>query len=232
MKILFATDIHGDGKLVDKLVELGMKEDVKAVMIGGDLSPGFDVFVQRMFIEFYLLPKLDKLTNAGKQVFIQMGNDDFGINMDVLESAEKRGEVSLIHRKAHSMDSLFVAGYSCVNPSPFIFKEWERKEKDIAKDLEELRKSVDPKKTIFVFHAPPYNTKLDVLHTGDHVGSTSIREFIEKTQPLLTLHGHIHESSRMSGSFQDRIGKTLCINPGNDSIAVIDLEKMKAEIIQ
>jgi Icc-related predicted phosphoesterase len=38
--------------------------------------------------------------------------------------------------------------------------------------------------------------------------------FIERQQPYLTLHGHIHESSEISGQYWDRIGKTLCINPG------------------
>lgn len=43
------------------------------------------------------------------------------------------------------------------------------------------------------------------------VGSTAVREFVEKTQPLLGLHGHVHE-----GRGTTKIGRTLCINPGSD----------------
>ena len=64
-------------------------------------------------------------------------------------------------------------------------------------------------------HAPPFNTKLDIISSGIHVGSKAIRNFIEKEQPYLTLHGHIHESPKMSGSYVDNIGKTICINLGS-----------------
>ena len=70
------------------------------------------------------------------------------------------------------------------------------------------------KKTVYVMHAPPFQTNLDVLYDGRPVGSRAIRQFIEKTQPYLTLHGHIHEAPSRSGSYQDKIGHTVCINPG------------------
>lgn len=46
------------------------------------------------------------------------------------------------------------------------------------------------------------------------MGSRSIRRFIETFQPLMTLHGHIHEAPRLSGNYAQWIGRTLCINPG------------------
>jgi Icc-related predicted phosphoesterase len=55
-----------------------------------------------------------------------------------------------------------------------------------------------------------------VLFDGRHIGSKAVRTWIEKTQPLLTLHGHIHESPKLSRSFVDRIGSTSVINPGCD----------------
>jgi Icc-related predicted phosphoesterase len=69
-------------------------------------------------------------------------------------------------------------------------------------------------RTIAVMHCPPYDTRCDVLFNGQHIGSRAIRRWIERTQPLLTLHGHIHESPKMSGSFADRLGKTVVVNPG------------------
>lgn len=71
---------------------------------------------------------------------------------------------------------------------------------------------------IFVAHSPPYDTPLDVLANGSHVGSRSIRKFIEtwteKEMLIASLHGHIHEAPFHSGSIQTRIGSALCLNPG------------------
>jgi Icc-related predicted phosphoesterase len=72
----------------------------------------------------------------------------------------------------------------------------------------------NPAGTIYVFHSPPYATALDRLADGRAVGSRAVRAFIEEYQPPLTLHGHIHESPMVSGSYAERIGRTLCVNPG------------------
>lgn len=108
----------------------------------------------------------------------------------------------------------------------------EKESGTINEDLEKLKSLSNPKKTVYVIHAPPFNTKLDIITTGAHVGSASIRHFIEEEQPLLTLHGHIHESPKMSGSWKDKIGKTLCINVGSSypedkaNCAVINLDNL------
>jgi Icc-related predicted phosphoesterase len=66
-----------------------------------------------------------------------------------------------------------------------------------------------PEKFILVTHQPPYQTTTDKAMKLVHTGSRAIREFIERTQPVLCLCGHIHESAGT-----DRIGNTLIINPG------------------
>lgn len=69
----------------------------------------------------------------------------------------------------------------------------------------------------FVAHAPPYDTRLDRLPGIDHpVGSRAIRTFIEAHAPACGLHGHIHESPQVTGDYMDRIGATLCVNPGQN----------------
>lgn len=73
----------------------------------------------------------------------------------------------------------------------------------------------DPGRTICIFHCPPHDTGLDTLHNGKPIGSRSIRALLEKEQPLLSLHGHIHEAPYMSGMYQTRIGKTIAANPGH-----------------
>lgn len=65
---------------------------------------------------------------------------------------------------------------------------------------------------IFVPHAPPYGTKLDIIHLGIHVGSTSVREFIEDHSPDAVICGHIHE-----GRGTDSIDTTTIVNCGQAS---------------
>lgn len=89
----------------------------------------------------------------------------------------------------------------------------------IQHDIEVLTDGFDPEKSIFLFHSPPYQTNLDRAaldgKTFEHVpldvnvGSIAIRRFIEENQPLLTLHGHIHESSEITGHWSDKIGNTI-----------------------
>jgi Icc-related predicted phosphoesterase len=93
----------------------------------------------------------------------------------------------------------------------------------IQRDLEAIaEKNPITDKTIFLFHSPPYKTNLDLaalkgkmidhVPLDPHVGSIAIERFIRKEQPLLTLHGHIHESSELTGSWRDMIGSTHCFN--------------------
>ena len=86
----------------------------------------------------------------------------------------------------------------------------------IEEDMKELAEMSDPERTIYVMHAPPFNTTLDRIHGGIPCGSKSLRDFIEKCQPFLTLHGHIHESPMVSGSFMEKTGRTVSINPGQE----------------
>lgn len=101
--------------------------------------------------------------------------------------------------------------YMRYEPKKFDIEDSE----SIEKDMHELFSQVQPEKTIFVFHAPPYNTYLDMLHSREHAGSLGIRMGIEKHQPYLSLHGHIHETVDISGRFMDKIGDTLCATCGN-----------------
>jgi len=89
----------------------------------------------------------------------------------------------------------------------------------IEKDLANLSEIVTGP-FIFVSHSPPYLTHLDILDNGLHVGSISIKRFIEKwsdkNQLIVSLHGHIHGSPKRSGSIHSFIESTMCINPGQN----------------
>jgi uncharacterized protein len=96
----------------------------------------------------------------------------------------------------------------------------------ILADLAALVDEDDLESAVFLFHSPPYDTLLDraaldgqmVDHVplDVHVGSIAIRRFIEERQPLLTLHGHVHESARLTGEWRDRIGRTHLLSAAYD----------------
>lgn len=260
-KIIYTADLHGNEEFYKRLLNKAEEENVNAVVIGGDLCDrkgntiSERINSQKFFLEKFLTPLFRdfKNKNKGKEIYIIMGNDDFRINLGILENAEKNKILKSIHKKSVKLNNKYnIAGYSFVNITPFRLKDWEKFDFDdktpsqffeeirtvekesgtIHDDLEKLKKLSNPKKTIYVIHAPPFNTKLDVITTKAHVGSKALREFIEKEQPLLALHGHIHESPKMSGSWQDKIGDTICVNVGSSyprdrlNCIVIDVDNL------
>lgn len=102
----------------------------------------------------------------------------------------------------------------------------------IEEDLDRLTNPLHPKMTVYIMHSPPFETRLDLIQGGKSAGSRSIKTFIEKTQPLLTLHGHIHESPELSGAYLDRIGETLSINPGQFSSPKLQAVLFKIENVE
>lgn len=96
----------------------------------------------------------------------------------------------------------------------------------IQRDLDSLASEEPLDRAVFLFHTPPYDTSLDRAALDGktyehvaldvHVGSIAVRRFIEARQPLLTLHGHIHESTRLTGEWKTRLGRTICINGAHD----------------
>ncbi len=84
--------------------------------------------------------------------------------------------------------------------------------KSMSEELAELKPPPAP--WVLVAHSPPFESMLDRYYENQAWGSRSIRAVIEKHRPLLSLHGHIHESPDVTGSFSDHIGETLAINPG------------------
>lgn len=118
----------------------------------------------------------------------------------------------------------------CSSPQEGFFSvpvsEDEKRWATIQEDLKRLTGHEHLKKAIFLFHSPPYHTNLDRADLDGkmfdaapldvHVGSIAIRRFIEARQPYITLHGHVHESARITGSWKDRIGSTYCFSAAHD----------------
>jgi uncharacterized protein len=114
----------------------------------------------------------------------------------------------------------------CVSPEEgsrtVPIEESEIKWATIQKDLTLLVGEDPLDRAVLLLHTPPCDTPLDRAALDGktyehvpldvHVGSIAVKRFIEERQPLLTLHGHVHESARLSGEWKIRIGRTVCIN--------------------
>lgn len=165
----------------------------------------------------------ERLAGSQARCFVMPGNDD---PPGVEEAIERASGVEACDGRVVEFDgySMVSLGYS--NITPFDSPR-ELPEDEIVQRVSALAEQVpDLSKCIFNLHVPPYDSQLDtapelddelqVVMAGSEpkkipVGSTGVREVIEKYQPLLALHGHVHESAGAT-----RIGSTLCINPGSD----------------
>ena len=118
----------------------------------------------------------------------------------------------------------------CVSPEEgwrtVAMSEQEKKHRTIKEDIELLAEGANMEHAVFLFHTPPHKTHLDraaldgkkIEHIplDVHVGSIAVRRFIESRQPLITLHGHIHESARLTGFWKDIIGRTQMFSAAHD----------------
>lgn len=164
------------------------------------------------------------LKGSGISVYITGGNDDLREITPILQSSDF---VIDPEEKVVSLDSkheMLSTGWS--NPTPWKTPR-EVSEEELGKMMDEMAFQVKSfKNCIFNTHVPPIDSGLDtapkldanlkpVVEGGEMAvipaGSTAIRAAIEKYQPLLGLHGHIHESKGFVN-----IGRTLCINPGSE----------------
>jgi len=165
------------------------------------------------------------LANSQKKMYLLLGNDD---PRDVLDAIQSRTNENIIdiNEKNFTLD----CGVECIGVPFSNVTPWKLPgdvpEDELQSKIEKLASSVhDIHHSIFVIHVPPVETAIDeaplledlkikVDVTGiktTHVGSIAVRSVIEKFQPMLSLHGHIHESRGVA-----KIGKTLCINPGSE----------------
>ena len=162
-----------------------------------------------------------KLDGSGLKVYCSPGNDDVD-EVDGIIRASRN--VLLVEGQVTQLDDhheMIASGWS--NRTPWNTHREEDEDQLGARYAAMVSKLKSPRNAIFNIHVPPYKSNLDEAPELDEnlrpkmagqalkaVGSTALRKAIEETQPLLGLHGHIHE-----GRGAARIGKTLCINPGS-----------------
>lgn len=102
----------------------------------------------------------------------------------------------------------------------FLFDPGDR-EDNISADMKKLARLSDPQRTVYLFHCPPFGFFDSGIGIEGrvHIGSPAIAEFIRRSNPWLTIHGHSHEAvSVMEGEFTFSIGgsKGVAVGPGND----------------
>ena len=103
--------------------------------------------------------------------------------------------------------------------SPMEWKKYRETEIQRMCDvLNELPKLDNTKKSILVFHDPPYGIGLDNCLVGVKAGSKDMVKYITNSNAYMSLHGHIHESPQVSGIWKAKLGETICIQPGQAEI--------------
>ncbi|MBU0952808.1 MAG: metallophosphoesterase [Nanoarchaeota archaeon] len=198
MKILVLADIHGAYQKIDKVLERENKFDL--IISPGDITDmytGPEEFSQLDIADIVI----QKLLIPQKPVFCIPGNHD---PFDVVNIFEEYGVN--IHNKIRTFNGITYLGFGGAQ-TPFKTL-YEPTEEEIGDSLTQLASHLTNPAVIIV-HNPPHNTINDKTIQGQHVGSPTIRDFIEKHQPLLCLCAHIYE-----GRGDDKIGKTVTFYPG------------------
>jgi Icc-related predicted phosphoesterase len=198
-------------------------------------------------LEAWLELATERLADSAVPLYLIPGNDDdFAID-DVLD----RDGWAPVNADGRVVDlpgglQLLACGWS--NATPWLTPR-EESEEELYARLAALADQVrDPRRSVFMIHVPPYDSGLDTapildenlrptISAGDvlrgPVGSTAVRRVIEDYRPLLSVHGHIHESGG-----ERRIGETVCINPGSEANAgilrgyLVDIGDTGIELVQ
>lgn len=186
----------------------------------------------------------ERLRGTGIKCYVQPGNDDpYEIDQAFSQSdcVINVDQTMIVLDDDHEMISIGAANqtpWQCPRDLP---------EAELTQRIEAVAgKLKNPSNAVFNLHVPPYDTNLDVAPELDAnltpklslsggfkmvpVGSTAVRAAIEKYQPLVGLHGHIHESRSAQ-----KLGRTMCINPGSEygegvlRGVVLELSKQKLE---
>jgi len=200
-------------------------------------------FTQEMTkgLEMWLDMADSKLRGGEIPCILNGGNDDI---WEIDAIIEQSPSVSFAEGKVLDIGGFYLASMGWTNPTPWdTFRE--APEDVLAGKIDAVVASIpDMSRAVFNFHAPPYGTGLDEapaldenmrpIHGGavmKPVGSTAVKAAIQKYQPILSVHGHIHESKGVL-----RLGRTLTMNPGSsysDGVlqgAVLDLNEKKGKV--
>ena len=251
MRFIFASDLHGNKSLYNDLERLIFLEKPDLLIIGGDLfaySPHAEPQIE--FAKEYLEQFIKRI---GIPVYIVPGNCDKPVSINYLKRMQVNGLLNILNLSGTKINDIEFLGYHYTQPGPYKIKDWERRDLEddsivfegtcllsdgndklnvVPNDflnyltsIEEDLSILNNKRSIWVIHTPPFGGILDKNYANVCGGSKAVRKSIERVQPILTLHGHIHEAPRMSGRWYEQIGNTISVNPGSgDSLYAVICE--------
>lgn len=166
----------------------------------------------------------ERLSGTGVRCYMMGGNDDPPEVLEVLKQA--RGVSDPEDHVVLLDDTCEMISCGWSNPTPWHTPR-ECSEEELGQRIDALMAQVKrPESTIMNLHVPPFQSGLDDAPELDAslkvqtslgqtrfkpVGSTAVRAAIQRYQPLLGLHGHVHEAHATC-----KIGRTVCVNPGSD----------------
>lgn len=185
MKILVVADIHGHTRELEKVLGGIDVKGVDLVVCPGDFTDMVSKPSEFSQIDIAEVA-LQKLLALGKPLLCVPGNQD---PYEILEMFDEYG-VNL-HNRVVKFQGIDIMGWGGA-PTPFN-TIIEPSEEETREALDRMAAGVKGN-FILVVHAPPKNTKVDLIEGGKHVGSPAIRRFIEQKNPLLALSAHIHEA--------------------------------------
>lgn len=194
MKIISIPDLHGSAKGIQEMAEELSNADV--VLLAGDITNFGD--------EKDAAKIVDEVRQYARTIFAVPGNCDYtGVNQYLNEQGIG------LHGKGAVHNGVAFIGVGGSLPAPG-GTPMEYSEAELQNFLEHAIADVPGDlPLILISHQPPLSTKIDQVSPGRHVGSSAVREFIRKRQPLICFSGHIHEAVGV-----DSIGQTKLINPG------------------
>lgn len=215
----FTKRIRDSGRYV-YLAEPG---EMQTIVDQGELEHLFERLMAESMTQWLQLAE-DRLKGTGIACYLMPGNDDPDVVADLLNQSTTVNNLDGHHFMLDEVHEMVGLGYS--NQTPWnTFRELT--EEAMVERLQQLTSTLDnPRRSVVVVHVPPYASGLDDAPVLDEnltvqasmgqvrfkpVGSQGVRQVIEQYQPMLSLHGHIHESHAAV-----RIGKTLSVNPGSD----------------
>ncbi len=201
MDLLVMGDNHGDiENMISYLEKLeSFKCDVVVYM--GDFT---DINTPKGFTEEDITGIIiEELKMLEKPVLAIPGNNDI---KEVIEMIEDE-DIS-IHGKGKVIGDYGFYGFGGAK-TPFA-TPFEPTEEELKRGLEKAYSQVKGSKyKIQITHNPPYNTKVDIIRAGAHVGSHVVRKFVEEKKPVLALSAHIHEAKGVG-----TLGETFLMNAG------------------
>ncbi len=196
MRLLLVSDLHGDHKILHKILD--QAGPVDGVLLAGDLTDfGSPRDAEKM---------VDVARRGGRAVFAVAGN------CDSPEIDSRLAELNVgLHGRGTVYHSMRVHGLSAM--PPWMHKMYQFTEEELKQALAEGWSHIEhaPGLHVVLSHAPPYGTRtVDRTHLLMHAGSKALREFLEQTRPQLVVCGHIHE-----GRGIEQLGSTTVVNCGH-----------------